>query len=82
MKEISTEMVRGISMLKSGKIDEAEKIYLSVIDRNKYTLNAYLSLGYIYLRTSKSDKAFEILNRLLEINPCDEKAKDMLKYIK
>ena len=75
-------MARATSMVKSNKLDEAEKIYLFVIDRNKYIGNAYLSLGHIYLRTNKSDKALNILNRALKINPYDEKAKDMLKYVK
>ena len=82
MKKISVDMSTATSMVKSNKLDEAEKIYLSVIDRNKYILNAYLSLGYIYLRMNNREKALNILNRALEINPYDEKAKDMLKYIK
>ena len=82
MKKISVDMATATSMVKSNKLDEAEKIYLSVINRNKYILNAYLSLGYIYLRINDREKALNILNRAFDINPYDEKVKDMLKYVK
>lgn len=81
MNNISRDMIKGASLINSNKLDEAEKIYLSVLERDKYIYNAYSNLGLIYIKTGKKDKAVNILNNALEINPNDEKIKDWLKYI-
>lgn len=71
---------RAISFSKNGNYEYGEKILVSVIFKNKYMIQAYYNLCILYLQMNKKEKAKELLDKILEINPNDEKAKDMLKY--
>ena len=73
---------RAISFSKEGNYEYGEKILVSVISRNKYMIQAYYNLGILYLQTNRKEKAREIFDKILEINPYDDKAKAMLKYVK
>ena len=73
---------RAISFSKKGNYEYGERILEFVISRNKYMIQAYYNLGILYLQTNRKEKAKQVFDKILEINPNDEKAKDMLKYTK
>ena len=81
MTNISKDMIKCAELLQYDKLEEAEKIYLSIIERDKYIYNAYSNLGLIYIKMSNHDKANAILQKALEINPNDEKVINMIKFV-
>ena len=81
MKNILGDMDKAEFFLKKGDINSAEKIYLSVISKNKYMYEAYYNLGYLYLQTNRLTEAKKIFSKILEINPNDEQIKQFINSL-
>ena len=82
MKSLLANMDSSQEFIKNGDNGSAEKIYLSVIDKNKYMYQAYYNLGILYLQTNRREKAKEIFNQMLDINPNDEQIKQLLNDLR
>ena len=82
MKSLLNDMNKAQEFINKGENDSAEKVYLNIISKNKYMYQAYYNLGILYLQTDRKEKAKEIFDKILKINPNDEKVKDILNYIK
>lgn len=79
MQSILRDMNKAGEFLNKGDSSSSEKIYLDVISKNKYMIEAYYNLGVLYFNMNKQEKAREIFAKLLEINPNDEQAKQFLR---
>jgi tetratricopeptide (TPR) repeat protein len=53
----------------SGRIHEAEREYMALINQLPYNVSAYLILGQLYLRRQEIGKAYEVLRQSLQIEP-------------
>ena len=53
----------------SAQYDEAEKLYLSLVDRQKDHIQAYLELYRLYMFQNKPDQGEAILKKAIENNP-------------
>ena len=72
MKFILNNMDKAQEFVNKGDTNSAEKIYLSVISKNKYMYQAYYNLGFLYMQSNKREKAKDIFSKILNINPNDE----------
>ena len=78
MKSILNEMDKAQEYMDKKDNFSAEKIYLDIISKNKYMYEAYYNLAIIYLQINRKDKAKEIFEKMLEINPNDETSRELL----
>ena len=78
MRSILKDIRNAQENINKGDNISAEKIYLSVISKNKYIYEAYYSLGFLYLQTNRQNDAKKIFNKILEINPNDEQISQIL----
>ena len=81
MKNILDDMDNADILFKNGDNNSAEKIYQSVILKNKYMYEAYCNLGYLYLQTNRLTEAKKIFSKILEINPNDEQIKQFINSL-
>ena len=72
MKFILNDMDKAQEFVNKGDTNSAEKIYLSVISKNKYMYQAYYNLGFLYMQSNKRENAKDIFSKILNINPNDE----------
>ena len=75
MKSLLKDMDKAQEFTNKGDNNSAEKIYLSVISKNKYMYQAYYNLGILYLQTNKRENAKDMFRKILNINPNDEQIK-------
>ena len=78
MKSLLNDMVKAQEFINKGDNDSAEKIYLSVISKNKYMYQAYYNLGMLYLQINSQTKAKDIFSKMLIINPNDKQILQLL----
>ncbi|MBR0519172.1 tetratricopeptide repeat protein, partial [bacterium] len=78
MIELLKEMNNAEEFFKKGDNKSAENIYLYIISKNKYICEAYYKLGILYLQTNRQNKAKDIFNKILEINPNDDQIRQIL----
>ena len=81
MKIILNNMIKSQEFINKKDYDSAEKIYLDIISKNKYMYEAYYNLGFLYLQTNRQNKAKEIFEKMLKINPNDEQIKQLLNNL-
>ena len=72
MKSILECMDNAQEFINKGDDNSAEKIYLSIISKNKYMYQAYYNLGFLYMQSNKRENAKDIFSKILNINPNDE----------
>ena len=75
MKLLLNDIDKAREFVNKGDTNSAEKLYLSVISKNKYMYQAYYNLGLLYLQMNKRESAKDVFNKMLEINPNDEQIK-------
>ena len=64
---------KAAEILMEKEMDEhAESVLLQVLNINPNTINVYNSLGIIYRRQNKFDKAIDQYKKALKVNPSDE----------
>lgn len=74
----------GYNSLTNGKFDDAKAYYtrlLNLANTNDVKSKAYTSLAQMYFDMADYPKAIEYTNKVLEINPNDETAKNYIKYV-
>ena len=64
-------MLRAFILLKTGKDEEAKKVYTKVIEINPKNTEAYIALGYYAYNAGNYGQASELYKKALEINPSD-----------
>ena len=78
MKSILNEMDNAQEYINKKDNVSAEKIYLDIISKNKYMYEAYYNLAIMYLQINRKDRAKEIFEKMLKINPNDETSRKLL----
>ncbi len=68
-KEYFVWNILGISLAKTGRTDEAVKVFKKVILLNNNFIEAYLNLGKALNTKGDFDQAIKIYNRILSLNP-------------
>jgi tetratricopeptide (TPR) repeat protein len=81
MRASLKDMNKAQEFIHKGDNASAEKIYLSIISKNKYMYQAYYNLGILYLQTDRREKAKEIFSKILDINPNDEEVRKICAYL-
>ena len=71
MKFLLEDMDKAQEFTNKGDTNSAEKLYLSIISKNKYMYQAYCNLGILYMQSNKREKAKDIFIKVLNINPND-----------
>ena len=61
----------GTKAYKSGKTNQAIKLYKSAIEEDKYYAYAYYKLGTLQLKEGNYDEAIKYINQAIENNPED-----------
>ena len=64
-----------------GKYDEAFKVLHDVIDNDASILEAYDSLGFVYYKKGDLANAKVQYEKILELDPSNEKAKNSLEIV-
>ncbi len=59
----------GEALFADGKIEEAEKCFLSLVENDSECKEAYNNLGVIAFQTDDKEKAIDYFTRTLEIDP-------------
>ncbi len=59
----------GETLFADGKIEEAEKCFLSLVENNPECKEAYNNLGVIAFQTNDKERAIDYFTRALEIDP-------------
>ncbi len=59
----------GETLFAEGKIEEAEKCFLSLVENDSECKEAYNNLGVIAFQTNDKEKAIDYFTRSLEIDP-------------
>ena len=62
-------MEAAFALHRQGRLEEAARIYRSVLEREPYQQDALLLLGMIVLSEGKPEEAERLLRRSLELNP-------------
>ena len=62
-------VVRATILIKRHKNIEAEKILKNIITKNESFVNAYSTLGYLYISENKNDKAIDLFKSGVNKNP-------------
>ncbi len=60
---------KGETLFANGKIEEAEKCFLSLIEDDSQCKEAYNNLGVIAFQNDEKEKAIDYFTRSLEIDP-------------
>ncbi len=71
-RKINNFIVEAEQSLKSGRLDDAEALYISVIKMDKKCVPAYRGLGDVYLAQGKLDEARQTFRFLLRLAPDDD----------
>ncbi|WP_025740512.1 KGGVGR-motif variant AAA ATPase [Aquimarina pacifica] len=66
---IKSLYIKGLTLSKLNKKNEAEKIYLDILKKNDRFLGAMIGLGHIYNDKGENEKALEYHMRAVEIRP-------------
>jgi len=69
----------GFALLRQGFYNLAETHFLSAV-KDTVNTDAYLGLGYTYLRSGQNDKAITAVNKYLEYNPNDGNTYNLVGY--
>ncbi len=69
MKSLAITLKEGEVLFASGKILEAEQLFIALIDRGQNCREAYNNLGVISFRSDDKEKAIEYFSKSLEIDP-------------
>ena len=77
MNLLLIDMDKAREFINKGDNNSAEKIYLSVISKNKYMYEAYYNLGILYLQTNRRDEAKKIFSKMLDISPNNEQIRNI-----
>jgi tetratricopeptide (TPR) repeat protein len=76
----------GYNSLTNGRYDDAKAYYNRLLNlapnNNDFKEKAYTSLAMMYFDMADYNKAIELTNKVLEINPNSDGAKAYLKYVK
>ena len=82
MKLLLNDIDKAREFVNKGDTNSAEKLYLSVISKNKYMYQAYYNLGILYLQTNRKEEAKDIFSKMLNINPNDEQVIKLLNGLR
>jgi tetratricopeptide (TPR) repeat protein len=66
---INNKLNDGETLYAEGKIEEAEKYFLSIIENDPDSKEAYNNLGVIAFQNNDKEKAIDYFTRSLEIDP-------------
>ena len=66
---MNNTLSNGETLFADGKIEEAEKCFLSVVENDSECKEAYNNLGVIAFQTDDKEKAIDYFTRSLEIDP-------------
>ena len=78
MKSFFKDMNKAQEFINKGDNNSAEKIYLSIISKDKYMYEAYYNLGFLYLNTNRPKESRKIFDEMLKINPNDKQIKQFI----
>ena len=68
---MNNKLKEGETLFADGKIDEAEKCFLSLVENDSDCKEAYNNLGVIAFQKDDKVKAIDYFTRSLEIDPLD-----------
>ena len=68
---MNNKLKEGETLFAEGKIDEAEKCFLSLVENDSDGKEAYNNLGVIAFQQDDKAKAIDYFTRSLEIDPLD-----------
>jgi len=66
---MNNTLSNGETLFADGKIDEAEKCFLSLVENDSECKEAYNNLGVIAFQNDDKEKAIDYFTRSLEIDP-------------
>ncbi len=66
---MNNKLKEGETLFADGKIDEAEKCFLSLVESDSGCKEAYNNLGVIAFQKDDKEKAIDYFTRSLEIDP-------------
>ncbi len=66
---MSNTLTEGEAFFTEGKIEEAEKCFLSIVENDSECKEAYNNLGVIAFQKNDNEKAIDYFTRALEIDP-------------
>ena len=78
MKSFFKDMNKAQEFINKGDKNSAEKIYLSIISKNKYMYEAYYNLGFLYLNINRPKESRKIFDEMLKINPNNKQIKQFI----
>ena len=67
--DAETERVLALALMKAGRLDEAEKAFLRVIQLRPRSWSAYSGLGYYYFGVHQYAKAADAYHKGIDLNP-------------
>jgi tetratricopeptide (TPR) repeat protein/O-antigen ligase len=73
--------LRGVALLATGRLKEAEKMFLRTLSKNPHSIRALNNLGVLYLKTGRKDEAVTQWEEALRLDPDNSFAKDRLKAV-
>ena len=75
----SDDLAKAQALEKQGKIDEAFKIYLSLVQKDRDNAKAWSALGNIYFKSGMKAQAVRCFNEVLRIHPERQDLKEWLE---
>lgn len=69
MESIEDLYVKGLDLTLAQKYEEAVKVYEQILDKDQKYMDAYHSLAMTYMHLGNLDKAIEVEQKALEVNP-------------
>jgi len=79
MESIEDLYVKGLDLTLAQKYEEAVKVYEQILDKDQKYMDAYHSLAMTYMHLGNLDKAIEVEQKALEVNPDELMAHSNLK---
>ena len=73
--QVTNEVQLGISHLKDGNLDAAQSIFSRLADEEPDLAVARFGLGQVYFRRGENEKAFEMFQEALALEPNSAAAK-------
>lgn len=81
-KQSASGLILGQTFLALGKIEQAKKLYESLLEKDDTLTEAHHNLGIIFLWAHEHEKALKQFEKVLSIDPSNETAKHMAHALK
>jgi len=73
--------MKAVAAMKAGEINEAQSLFLEIINQQPMLENAHVNVGIIFIKNKSFDEAENAFNRALTINPNNIYALNQLGFL-